>query len=408
MKYCLIGEKLGHSYSKIIHENCGLNYSLVQLNKNELKSFCTNLEYDGFNVTIPYKKEVIKYLSYISPDALKIGAVNTVVNKNGKLYGYNTDIGGLKSMIQSTGVTLKDKHVLVLGSGGASNTACVYAKNSGAKSVNVVSRRGEINYSNCYDFLDTQIIINATPVGMSPYEDESPINLSRFNNLKGVFDCVYNPKNTNLIMQAKSINIPCASGLKMLVSQALLAQDIWLNKTHTIEEENNIFNFIKKQTTNIVLIGMPSCGKSTIAKGLSKALNMPYFDSDEYIAKTVGKTPSEIILNDGEKAFRDIESQVIVKLSKLKGAIISIGGGGVLIEQNVINLKRNGVIFYVDRPLELLIDIDRPLSISKGIKTLYNESKDIYFTSKVYIVKNDSQVENCVKEIVKIYEDISN
>ncbi len=407
MKYCLIGEKLGHSYSKIIHEKCGLDYSLVELEKDKIKDFFQNCEYDGFNVTIPYKKEVIDYLSYISPDAEKIGAVNTVLKKDGKFYGYNTDVGGLKSMIESTGVSLKDKNVLVLGSGGASNTACTYATNSNAKSVKVVSRKGEINYQNCYDLVDTEIIINATPCGMSPLAQESPIDLSKFKNLKGVYDCIYNPQNTNLILQAKKLKIPCASGLKMLVVQALLAQDIWLGSTHTKEKEQNIFNFVKNQTTNIVLSGMPSSGKTTIAKRLSEILSLKWYDSDDYITKTYSSSPSEIILKDGEKAFRDIESEAIAVLSQNKGAVISIGGGGILRQENVINLKRNGVIFYVDRPLELLIDTDRPLSKNKGIETLYNERKDIYNACSDFKVKNDKDIESVVREIILKYENIS-
>ncbi len=407
MKYCLIGEKLGHSYSKLIHEKSGLDYSLVELKKEKLKDFFENCEFDGFNVTIPYKKEVMKYLSYVSIDAQKINAVNTVIKKDGKFYGYNTDVGGLKSMIESTGVSLENKNVLVLGSGGASNTACTYALNCKAKSVNVVSRTGKINYNNCYDLKDTEIIINATPLGMSPNVDESPIDLTLFKNLKGVYDCIYNPQNTNLILQAKKLNIPCASGLKMLVVQALLAQDLWLDKTHSKDEEQKIFNFVKNQTTNIVLCGMPSCGKTSIAKTLSESLNLEWYDSDDYITKTYNKTPSEIISNDGEKAFRDIESEVIELLSQKKGVIISLGGGGVLREQNVINLKRNGVVFYIDRPLELLVDTDRPLSKSKGIETLYNERKDIYNACCDFKVKNDKDIESVVKEIILTYENIS-
>ena len=407
MKYCLIGEKLGHSYSKLIHEKSGLDYSLVELKKENLKDFFENCEFDGFNVTIPYKKEVMKYLSYVSIDAQKIGAVNTVIRKDGKFYGYNTDVGGLKSMIESTGVSLENKNVLVLGSGGASNTACTYALNCKAKSVNVVSRTGKINYNNCYDLNDTEIIINATPLGMSPNVDESPIDLTLFKNLKGVYDCIYNPQNTNLILQAKKLNIPCASGLKMLVVQALLAQDLWLDKTHSKNEEQKIFNFVKSQTTNIVLCGMPSCGKTSIAKRLSESLNLEWYDSDDYITKRYNKTPSEIISNDGEKAFRDIESEVIELLSQKKGVIISLGGGGVLREQNVINLKRNGVVFYIDRPLELLVDTDRPLSKNKGIEALYNERKDIYNACCDFKVKNDKDIESVVKEIILTYENIS-
>ncbi|MBO5888971.1 MAG: shikimate dehydrogenase, partial [Clostridia bacterium] len=227
MKYCLIGEKLGHSYSKVIHEKFNINYDLVEIEKDKLSDFFKDCKYSGFNVTIPYKKDVILYMSYLSPVAKLAGAVNTVVNKNGKFYGYNTDVDGMNYMIKRAGLTLKGKNVMILGSGGTSNTANTLAKRENAKSITIVSRNGLVNYENCYDYANTEIIINTTPVGMFPNPYSKPINLSRFKNLQGVFDCIYNPKNTELLQDAKLLNIPCEGGLSMLVEQALLARDSW-------------------------------------------------------------------------------------------------------------------------------------------------------------------------------------
>lgn len=404
MKYCLIGEKLGHSYSKTIHEKFGLDYFLVELKKEELDGFFKGCEYAGFNVTIPYKKEVMPKLKKISKEASLAGAVNTVVNKNGEFYGYNTDIEGMEYMLKRRGVSVKGKNVLILGSGGTSNTAVTLCKLKKAKSHVIVSRTGKVNYLNCYDLKDTQIIINTTPVGMYPNVYDKPIDVSKFPNLEGVFDCIYNPKMTELLFDAKRLNIPYSNGLSMLVKQGLLAEDIWLNSSHTNDVVEKTIKEISLKTSNIVLTGMPSCGKSTIGQILAKKLGLEFLDTDEEIYKRHNKRPSQIILESGEKAFRLLESDVIKDVSLKGGRIIALGGGAVLNSENVKNLKRNGTIVYIKRNLDLLSLDGRPLSQQKGVYALYEERKGIYEGVADIIVDNNLSVENCVKEVIYKYE----
>ena len=408
MKYCLLGEKLGHSYSKIIHTKLGLDYSLVELNSEELKTFLNAPEYDGFNVTIPYKKTVIPYMQKISETARLAGAVNTVVNKNGKLYGYNTDVDGMNYMLNKVGIDVTGKVVMILGSGGTSNTAVALCKRENAKEYRVVSRTGEINYDNCYNYQDTQIIINTTPVGMYPNVENKPIDLSKFSRLLGVFDCVYNPKTTELLSQAKALNIPYNGGLDMLVKQAILAYEIWKNAKQSDAITQKIVSEIDFETKNIVLSGMPSSGKSTLAKRLAKTLNKEFYDSDEEITKTYGKTPAQIIESEGEDSFREKESAVIKELALKRGVVIALGGGGILKDINVKNLKRNGVVVYIKRNLDLLVSKNRPLSQKCGIENLYNQRKGIYESTCDYIVENNGDIDTAVKEIILKYENSCN
>ncbi len=408
MKFCLIGEKLKHSYSKIIHESFNLNYSLVELTEKELNGFFKDCDYYGFNVTIPYKKSVLPYISELSSTAKLAGSVNTVINKNGKFYGYNTDVDGMNYMITSAGVSLNGKNVMILGSGGTSNTAVTLAKRENAKSITVVSRTGEVNYENCYDLIDTEVIINATPVGMFPNVFSKPINLKPFKKLLGVFDCIYNPKNTELLIEAKKLNVPCADGLSMLVEQALLAKDIWLNETHGTEQTESVIKKIRKLTSNIILCGMPSSGKTTIGKELSKKLNLKFFDTDIEIEKKYGKTPAQIIKDSGEEEFRKIESEIIKELSIISGAVISLGGGGVLKEENVKNLKRNGTIVYIKRDLSLLLVDNRPLSQKEGVEALYNKRKGVYESASDITVENNGELEKTISKVIKEYENFSN
>ncbi len=408
MKYCLIGETLKHSYSKLIHESQGYSYELKELKKDELESFLNDKAFQGFNVTIPYKKEIIKYLDKLSLEAKEIDAVNTVLYKNGKYYGYNTDIDGMYYMIKKANVSLKDKNVMILGSGGTSNTAVYLAKREKAKTITIVKRKGEVNYENCYDFLDTEIIINTTPVGMYPNVYGKIISLDKFKNLKGVFDCVYNPKNTELLLEAKRLKIPCGGGLSMLVEQALIAEDIWQNTVHSSETTQKIVNKIDKLTSNIALCGMPSAGKTSVGKLVAKKLNLEFFDSDEEITKKHGKTPKEIIEESGEECFRALESETVRELSAKSGAVISLGGGAVLREENVFNLKRNSTIVYIKRDISLLTSENRPLSKSVGIEKLYEKRKGIYESVSDITVENNSTVENCVERVIKEYENTCN
>lgn len=404
MKYCLIGEKLGHSYSAIIHKKAGVDYFLKEIAPDKLSEFLTCPKVDGFNVTIPYKKAVIPFLCSLSKEAEKIGAVNTVVNKNGKLYGYNTDYFGLEYALKRAKIEIKDKNVLVLGSGGASQTAITLCKDLNAKSVATVSRTGTVNYENVYDLSETEVVINATPVGMSPNNDELVLDLSRFPHLKGVFDLIYNPLKTKLVLQAEELGVNASGGLAMLVAQAIKSQSIWQNKDFSDSEIEDILDYLIFNKLNIVLIGMPSSGKSSIGKKLALELEKDFVDTDDEIQKKYLRSPKEIIVNDGEKKFREYEKEVVKSVSLLQGKIIATGGGVCLDEENIKRLKANGVLLYVKRDIELLTSSDRPISQKEGIKELYLKRKSVYENAKDFIIENNSTVENAVKKAVEIYE----
>lgn len=408
MKYALIGEKLSHSFSKIIHERIGGEYDLVELKEEQVESFVKNNCYDGFNVTIPYKKLVMKYLDEISPLAEMVGSVNTVVKKNGKLIGYNTDVRGLEYQIESLGVDLEKKNVLVLGSGGASNTAVALCLLKGAKSVNVVSRAGKLNYQNCYELTETEIIINATPVGMYPNVEDMPIDIDRFSNLIAVFDLIYNPIRSNLVLSAINKGLIASGGLKMLVTQGLKSRELWQGEPINEELTNKILVELTREKNNLVLSGMAGCGKTTIGKLASEYLKMPFYDVDVVITEKHGKSPAQIITEQGEQAFRDIESQVVKELSKTGGKVISLGGGSVLREENVKALKRNGIIVYLERDVEKLATENRPLSEKQGVKALFEERKQTYMKTKDVLVNNDGDVKITLKGVIEGYENSCN
>ena len=402
MKFCLIGEKLSHSYSKEIHNFCGLDYTLKEIVRCGVGDFVQNSSYNGFNVTIPYKKDVLPFLNEVSSVAKEMGAVNTVLNKNGKLYGYNTDVDGVEYTFKRKGVALSSKKVLILGTGGASKAIDFVCKKHGAECI-FVSRNGEINYQNCYDISGVDIVVNATPVGMYPLVDKTPIDLSKFNNLEFVFDLIYNPQKTLLIKQAERLNIPSSNGLPMLVEQALCAQDIWLSKTHTESETEAIILKLSSDKLNVALMGMPGCGKSTIGKVVAEKLGKQFVDLDEEITLYKGKTPSEIITELGEKEFRDIETEVLNKISVKSGLVIALGGGAVIKEENRRALSHNSVTVYIKRDLALLESKNRPLSKKVGVEELYKQRKEFYETADI-AVDNDKSVEEIAKEIVNSYE----
>ena len=397
MKFCLIGEHLSHSYSAEMHGRCGLDYVLKEVPRGKLADFLKE-GYDGFNVTIPYKLEIMPLLDGIDDGAKEIGAVNTVVKKDGKYYGYNTDIEGMRYSIARKGVSLNGKSVMILGSGGTSNTAKALCRQEKAKSVTVVSRSGDINYETCYRLKDTEIIINATPVGMFPNVGASPVDLSKFPNLKGVFDCIYNPFNTALIEQAKSLKIPCSDGVPMLVMQALAAYKIWGVNADEFDAEQMI-DELYRDKLNVVLCGMPSSGKTTIGKLVAEVLCKKFIDTDAEILRVTGKTPSEIIEQDGEKAFRDIESEIISSVAYKTGLCIATGGGAILRKENVRALKANGVVFYIQRDLALLSDKNRPVSQLYGIERLYNDRKNFYEMAADITVENDGEKQACADMI---------
>ncbi len=400
-KFGLIGKTLKHSYSKIIHAKLGdYPYELFELGEDELKSF-VHSDITGFNVTIPYKKQIIQYLDVIDESAKKIGAVNTVVKRDGKIYGFNTDFYGMIYMLCRAKINLKDKCVLILGSGGTSNTATAVCEHLGAKSINVVSRSGNINYDNCYALKDTQIIINTTPVGMYPNTKDAPIDIDEFAILEGVVDVIYNPNLTKLLFKAKEKGIKYTSGLPMLVAQAKYAKDKFYDSISPDSDIEKVLKDISKNTQNIVLIGMPGSGKSTVGKLLSDRLGREFIDTDSEIVKKDGREIPQIFSESGEKYFRELESQVLEEVGKLSGKVIATGGGVVKNYENYFSLKCNGIIFYLLRSIDKLCMEDRPLS--KDIQTvekLYNERKDLYKKFADFTVDNNGEVELAVQGVM--------
>lgn len=408
MKYCLIGEKLGHSYSSFIHNRMGVEYSLQAFPASDLPNFAASRKFDGFNVTIPYKKTIIPYLDGISQEAKKIGAVNTVINKNGKLLGYNTDYFGLTYALKKANIAIKNKNVIILGSGGASLTAQTVCQDQKAKSVTVVSRTGQVNYDNVYDKKDAQVVINCTPVGMFLNSEDSVIDLSKFPLLVGAFDLIYNPLRTKFILQAESLGVKVGNGLRMLVAQAVKSEEIWQNKKFSDMDIENVYKELLREKSNVVLIGMACCGKSTIGKSLATKLGKNYVDTDEEIFNTYGKTPQDIILKQGESVFRQMEREVVKKVARLGNYVIATGGGVCLNGDNVSDLKMNGIVVLINRNLDLLNCDNRPISKAEGIKELYARRKSVYENAKDFTVENNSTVSDAVESVEKIYENFSN
>lgn len=383
-RFGCIGKKLVHSFSKEIHNMLyDYDYELIELGEDEINSFFEKKDFEAINVTIPYKEIVIPYLDSVSEIAKRIGAVNTIVNKNGKLFGYNTDYYGMEALIKRTGIDLKDKKVLILGTGGTSKTARVLCEDLGASCILNVSRSKKEN-SITYDeavskHFDADVIINTTPSGMYPDCESKPIEISEFKNLEGVVDVVYNPLSTNLILDAKKRGIKASGGLYMLVMQAVFAAEKFLDTNISKGICDNVFKSILKSKENIVLCGMPSSGKSTIGK-LIKIDSFEFIDTDEEIEKRCGLSIKELISTYGEPYFRDLESDVIREISSESSKIISTGGGAILRKENVDCLRRNGKIFFIDADIKRLYATnDRPLSDSyEKLKNLYNERYEIY------------------------------
>ncbi len=386
MEYGLIGEKLPHSFSKEIHEKlAGYDYQLKELTPAQLPDFLKKRAFKGVNVTIPYKQAVIPYLDEIDDKARAIGAVNTIVNREGKLIGYNTDYDGMVALIRHAGLSLAGKTVLILGTGGTSKTAMAVAADLGAASVQRVSRTGKdgaISYEEAQR-LPVQILINTTPSGMHPNPDGQPMDLSRFGWLEGVLDAVYNPLRTRLVLQARDNSARAQSGLYMLVAQAAVACEHFLGEKLPAGALQTVYRAIHGEKQNIVLTGMPGSGKSTVGRILAREMGREFVDTDTEIIRLAKKPISDIFAQRGEAYFRDLESQVIAQLAQRTGLVIATGGGAILRAENVRRLRQNGRIYFLDRPVEDIVPTDdRPLSRDReALEKRYAERYPRYVTA---------------------------
>lgn len=385
MKYGLIANRVGHSFSAEIHKKLfGYDYELKAIPEDALTSFLKERDFSGINVTIPYKEAVMPHLDYVNPEALEIGAVNTVVNVDGKLYGYNTDAFGLTALINRSGIVIKDKKVLILGSGGTSKTATYVVKQLGCRAVYSVSRtakNGCIDYDDAVsNHSDADVIINTTPSGMFPEINTSAIDINCFPSLSGVVDVVYNPLKTKFVCDAQSKGIKAVGGLYMLVAQAAYAGEKFINQTVPTDKIESVYRELYSKKQNVVLVGMPRSGKTSTGKLIASELKKAFVDSDEEIYNKFGKYPHEIITESGEKIFRDLEGEVISDISLKQGCVIATGGGAILRNENIEALRKNGMICFFDRDLEsLTVSSDRPLSSSREeLVKRYNERYDIY------------------------------
>ena len=399
----LLGRTLGHSYSPAIHAELGdYEYKLYEKEPQELAAFLQSGEFDALNVTIPYKKDVMAYCAELSPAARRIGSVNTLVRrKDGTLYGDNTDADGFAYMVKTSGVGVAGKKALVFGSGGASVTACDVLKTLGASSVTVISRSGPDNYENLDRHADAEILVNTTPVGMYPKNGVSPVDLTKFPNCCGVFDVVYNPARTALLLQAEKLGVRHAGGLPMLVAQARRASELFTGSQIANAEIVRIERKLAREMQNIILVGMPGCGKSVVGAALAKRLGRPLLDSDALVTQTA-KTPiPEIFRMQGEGAFRALETQALRELGRRSGAVIATGGGSVLREENYDLLHQNGVIVWLRRALSALPIDGRPVSQSVALDELYRTREPRYRRFADCIVDNCGSVDDAVNKIME-------
>lgn len=404
LKCGLLGEKLGHSYSPQIHSMLAdYEYKLFEKSPEELEDFLKSGEFDGLNVTIPYKKSVMPYCAELSPTAAQIGSVNTIVRRSdGSLYGDNTDAFGFENLIVHNGIEVKGKKALVLGTGGASVTAQAVLKNLGASEVVVISRKGEDNYENIAKHADAEIIANTTPVGMYPNNGKAAVDLTQFPKLSGVLDVVYNPARTALLLQAEKLCIPCAGGLYMLVSQAKRSCELFTGKSIPDSEIDRIERVLSYQMLNIVIIGMPGSGKTAVSTMLAERLGRKIFDTDTIVSEKAGMTIPEIFAAQGEAGFRKLETEATAEVGKLSGNIISTGGGVVTVADNYELLHQNGVIVWIERDTNKLARDGRPISLSSDLNELYAARLPLYERFADIKADNNGDINDTVNAIMEM------
>lgn len=402
----LLGRKLGHSYSPQIHAHLGsYRYALFEKEPEELEAFLKNGDFTGLNVTIPYKKDVIPYLDELSPAAERLGAVNTIVRRpDGRLVGHNTDYFGFRWLVKKSGLAVAGKKVLVLGSGGASNTAVAVLWELGADVV-VISRSGENNYENLDRHADAAVIVNTTPVGMYPNTGKSPLSLEHFPALEGVLDVVYNPARTQILLDASARGLITENGLWMLVAQAKESAEWFTGRKIEDEVIARIHRALRRQMENIILIGMPGCGKTTVGQQLAQALGRRFVDADEALEAKAGRKITQIIPAEGEAAFRTLETETLAELGKQSGLVIATGGGCVTQQRNFDLLHQNGAVFWLTRDLRKLPTDGRPLSQTGRLGEMFAQRQPLYRRFADWEISNDGPVEETLKAILQKWEE---
>ena len=406
IQYGLCGRTLRHSYSKIIHEYLGnSDYRLLSLEKDELYELFEAKCFKALNVTIPYKQDALSLCDIVSDEAKMIGSVNTVVNKNGTLYGYNTDYFGFVYMLKRAAISLKDKKVVILGSGGTSLTAQAVCHGEGAREYVVVSRKGENNYENISLHSDADVLINTTPVGMYPDNGRSPVDLSVFTDLSGVVDVIYNPNKTALVLEAQKRNIPSTTGLPMLVAQAVRAHEYFFDVKLSDAVIDDIYYKCLMKTLNVVFVGMPGCGKTSVGKAYASLTGRSFLDTDIFVEQQ-GMPIPEIFEKYGEENFRDKETAAIKMLTAMSEKVIATGGGAVKRNENIEMMKQNGVVVYLKRDLDKLSTDGRPLSQGgeEKIKQLYNERHTLYENAADVVIETHEDVDECAKRLYNMIE----
>ena len=406
MKCGLLGGKLGHSYSPQIHSHLGhYSYDLLEKKPEELEEFIKNSDFSGFNVTIPYKSDVIPYCDELTPVAKRLGAVNTIVRReNGSLIGHNTDYFGFDTMLRRSGLLISGKKVLVLGTGGTSKTAVAVLQDHGANVV-TISRSGENNYNNLHLHQDAFVIVNATPVGMYPNTGISPVCLSDFPDLAGVLDVIYNPARTKLLLNAEKRGLVTMNGLLMLVAQAKESAEWFTDNKIPDSKIDEIHHILKRQMENIVLIGMPGSGKSTVGQILAQKTGKEFIDADALVVEKAGCTIPEVFSKQGEDVFRTLETQVLAEIGQMSGKIIATGGGCITKAENYPLLHQNGTIFWLERDITELPTDGRPLSQNTVLEEMYRIRKPLYTQFADHCIDNDSVPGRAADKILSIGEE---
>ena len=405
MKCGLLGRHLGHSYSPYIHSQLGdYCYELFEREPEEIEAFLKNGDFSGINVTVPYKKDVIPYLDELTPVARQLGAVNTVVRRGEKLIGHNTDYFGFMTMVKESGLEISGKKVLVLGSGGASNTATAVLKELNAHVV-VISRQGQNNYTNLHLHADASVIVNTTPVGMYPNAGNTPVHLDLFPVLEGVLDVVYNPARTKLLLDAEKRGLVAMNGLLMLVAQAKEAAQ-WFTQTPIADAAiATIYRDLQRRMENIILIGMPGSGKTTVGKCLAQKTGRDFVDADEELIRYAGCSIPEIFSRDGEAGFRQLETYILSQIGQKSNLVIATGGGCVTQARNYPLLHQNGIIFCLNRDLSKLPTDGRPLSQKNKADEMYRIRKPLYEAFADNIIDNNRDPDEAVRHILLILEE---